>query len=141
MAWMLISVLLALSGLHLYWAAGGRWPGTDDLSFIAMTIGRTPKMKPPGPLVCTTVAAALAVTAGLVAAKAGLLSAGPIPSSLVAIGFWGAGMVFLARGIAGYVPAVTRYAEGTPFYRLNRLIYSPLCLLIALGFLVTGLAS
>ncbi len=42
--------------------------------------------------------------------------------------------MFLLRGLAGFVPAVFRYAEGTPFHRLNRVFYSPLCLAIAAAF-------
>jgi hypothetical protein len=43
-------------------------------------------------------------------------------------------MVFLLRGSAGIVPVAFRYAEGTPFHRLNRVFYSPLCLAVAAGF-------
>lgn len=44
--------------------------------------------------------------------------------------------VFLARGLAGYIPALWRRTRTTSFYRLNRLYYSPLCLLIAAGLVV-----
>ena len=42
-------------------------------------------------------------------------------------------LIFMLRGLSGYVAPVWRHTEGTPFHRLNRLYYSPLCLLIAAG--------
>ena len=53
-----------------------------------------------------------------------------------ALAYLGLTFVFLARGVAGYVPALWRRARATSFYRLNRLYYSPLCLLIAAGLVV-----
>jgi hypothetical protein len=46
--------------------------------------------------------------------------------------------VFALRGLAGFIPPIFVYADGTPFASLNRLLYSPLCLLIAAGFVLTG---
>ena len=45
---------------------------------------------------------------------------------------------FALRGLAGFIPPVFAYAEGTPFASLNRLFYSPLCLAIAAGLAVMG---
>ena len=52
---------------------------------------------------------------------------------LLAIAYFALAGVFLGRGMAGFAPALWRRTEGTPFHRLNRLYYSPLCLLIAAG--------
>ena len=126
---LLIGVLLALAAIHAYWACGGRWPGHDEASLVERVVGRTSGMRAPSPASCIAVAAALASSVGLVFFKT--LAVAPRPfGGLVSVGFWGAAFVFLARGVAGFTPAF-RYAEGTPFYRLNRRYYSPLCLLIA----------
>lgn len=57
---------------------------------------------------------------------------------VVAVGYWGAALVFLLRGVAGYAPAIFRYAEGTPFHRLNRVLYSPICLTLFAGFVAAA---
>jgi len=131
--------LLALAGLHLYWGFGGVWPGRDEANLVEMVIGRTPGMRVPGLIACAVVAAALAATAALVWAKTKGPRSGP-GAVLIALGFWGAAAVFAARGAVTYAGDMFRYAEGTPFYGLNLTIYSPLCLAIAAGFLVVGLA-
>jgi hypothetical protein len=131
----LVIVLLALAALHFYWGAGGRWPGHDDRSLVELIVGRTRNMKAPGFWPSLFVAGCLAASAVLIALQAGAMA---IPSGLnfvVALGFWTAFAVFFARGVAGFIPAIFRYAEGTPFARLNVRYYSPLCLLIAAGFL------
>jgi len=133
---LLIGVLLALSSIHAYWACGGRWPGHNEASLVERVVGRTSGMRAPSPASCVAVAAALATSAGLVVFET--LAVAPRPFEvLVGIGFWGAGLVFLARGVAGFTPAF-RYAEETPFYRLNRRYYSPLCLLIAAAFVAAS---
>ncbi len=140
-AYPLMSLLILIALIHAYWGLGGRWPGTDDTSFVEHVVGRTKDMQPPTSLSCFGVAAALFIAACLVAAKAGLISPSPAPHLAIDVAFWGAASVFALRGIAGYIPAAMAYASGTPFHRLNRLYYSPLCLLIAAGFFQIGLSA
>jgi hypothetical protein len=45
-------------------------------------------------------------------------------------------LVFGLRGLATYLTPIFDYACGTAFFDLNRQIYSPLCLAIALGLIV-----
>ncbi len=139
---LVILVLALLAALHFYWGLGGRWPGHDDRSLVEMVIGRTRDMKAPNLWACLFVASALLAAAFLVALHAGAVDL-PLPawSQLIAqIGFWTAFAVFGARGIAGFVPPIFRYADGTPFARLNLIFYSPLCLAIAAGFLAVHFA-
>jgi hypothetical protein len=136
LAVILAATLLALAGVHLYWAFGGRWPGHDEASMVERVVGRTAGMRAPGPLASAAVAAALAAGGGLILA----VLAGP--SALdpwLKAGRWVLFAVFALRGLATYVPAIFRYAEGTPFARLNRRAYGPLCLAIALGLLALQL--
>ncbi|MEW5854033.1 MAG: DUF3995 domain-containing protein, partial [Myxococcota bacterium] len=56
------AVALALvAALHVYWAAGGKWPGTDDESLARTVVGGPPGMRAPGPAACLAVALVLAV--------------------------------------------------------------------------------
>ena len=128
----LIAVLVAIGLLHLAWAFGLRWPARDEASLVALVVGRTRGGRMPSLAKGVLVAGAILSGAALVA----LVGAPDLPPGLailVIAAYWLFGLVFVLRGLAGYVPAVWRYAEGTPFHRLNRLYYSPLCLLIAAG--------
>jgi len=138
-----IVALVLLAALHFYWGVGGRWPGHDDRSLVEMVIGRTRNMKAPDFWTCLFVTLALLSAALLVALYVGMidLSLSRWADLVVALGYCTAGAVFFARGVAGFIPAVFRYAEGTPFARLNRLFYSPLCLAVAAGFVAAHFAT
>ncbi len=129
----LVGVLVALAAVHAYWGLGGRWPGHDDASLVERVVGRTEGMRAPSPAACSAVAAALLAAAVLVWLHSGRWFTG-WAAAVTAAGYCGAALVFLLRGLAGFVPAAFRYAEGTPFHRLNRVFYSPLCLAIAAAF-------
>jgi hypothetical protein len=136
----LTAVLAVLAALHAWWGIGGRWPGRDERSLIELVVGRTRSMRMPGFVPSMFVAFALLAAAGLAAIEGKLIStnlASPAPW-LVRAGFWTACAVFALRGVAGFIPPIFAYARGTPFARLNRLFYAPLCLLIAGGFIATG---
>ena len=134
----LVSVLAGLAMLHAYWGLGGRWPGHDDASLVERVVGRTKSMRAPPPRACFTVAAALCSAAALVGLHVSQWPTSTVAWWLVTVGFWSTALVFLARGLAGFIPFIFRYAEGTPFHRLNRIVYSPLCLAIAAAFIALG---
>lgn len=97
---------------------------------VEHVVGRTRGMKAPGLRASLTVAMALAIGGGLILATL----APPTRFELwLKAARWVLFAVFFGRGMATYVPPVFRYAEGTPFWRLNRRAYGPLCLAIALG--------
>jgi hypothetical protein len=135
LAVLLAATLLALAGIHLYWALGGRWPGHDEASMVEHVVGRTRGMRAPSLLSGLAVALALATGGALV-----LATLAPTAwDGWLKAARWGLLAVFAGRGLATYVPPVFRYAEGTPFATLNRRAYGPLCLAIALGILVLQL--
>ena len=135
LAVLLAGTLLALAGIHLYWAFGGRWPGHDEASLVEHVVGRTRGMRAPSLLSGVAVALALATGGVLV-----LATLAPTAwDAWLKAARWVLLAVFAGRGLATYVPPVFRYAEGTPFVRLNRRAYGPLCLAIALGILVLQL--
>ncbi|WP_394762999.1 DUF3995 domain-containing protein [Phenylobacterium sp.] len=124
---LLAGVILAIAALHLSWAFGSDWPTPRG----ELAIYVTPGTRRPGAAITIGVAAAIAL-AGLIvlAFRAPLTWPWNMAS---AAGYFGVMLVFLVRGMAGYFPALWRVSQGRPFYRLNRIYYSPLCLVIAGG--------
>jgi hypothetical protein len=137
----LILVLVALAALHAYWGLGGRWPGHDEHSLVELVVGRTRAMRMPRFGASMLVAAALFCAAMLAALQSNLIPVdlGAPAQRLAQIGVWTVFGVFALRGLAGFIPSIFAYAQSTPFAKLNRVIYSPLCLLIAAGFATIGL--
>ena len=133
----LIVVLVTLAALHAWWGVGGRWPGHDERSLVELVIGLARSM--PAHVGCMLVASALFATAGLVALYGKVIPVdfGVQGERFVQTAFWIACAVFALRGLAGFIPPIFAYARSTPFATLNRLYYSPLCLLIAAGFAAT----
>ena len=129
----LAGLLTAIGALHLAWAFGLRWPAPKGGSLAAYASGGR---RQPGRGLTITVASAILSGAAVILAFSAPLAIRPW--WLLALPYAGLTAVFLLRGAAGYVPAIWRYAEGTPFHRLNRLYYSPLCLLIGGGLVLNA---
>ncbi|WP_309642884.1 DUF3995 domain-containing protein [Phenylobacterium sp.] len=128
----LAALLAALGGLHLAWGLGLRWPGVDEVSLAERVGGVAPGSRMHAPWMCTVVALALAAGAAVIVG----FSAKPTEPAwriLFTLAYLALTAVFFLRGVAGFVAPLWRRTEGTPFHRLNRLYYSPLCLLIAAG--------
>ena len=121
----LAGVLLAVAALHLSWAFGADWPAPKGRLAHYVTAGTR---RPGRPI---TVAVAAAITLAGIAVLAFRAPLAAPWSILAAAAYFGVLLVFLARGMAGYFPALWRASEGRPFHRLNRIYYSPLCLVIA----------
>jgi len=125
----LIAILLAIAGLHLYWGLGGLWPGHDVNSLRETVIGAA-RGSMPGFWPSAMVAGALAAAAAIVWARHSTLMAGPL-AAVIQAGYAVLILVFAARGLASYLSPVFDYARGRPFYELNLWLYAPLCLAIA----------
>lgn len=107
LAWFLLTLI---SGLHLYWAAGGLWPGRNRRELSHKVIG---DRSLPGPLACLAVAV--------------LVLLGPALFPRLAA------LIFCLRGALGMVEVHFRPSiRGTPYQSLSRRIYSPLSFLIGL---------
>lgn len=136
-------VLTLVSALHVYWALGGLWPASSPEALSQMVVG-DPRFDRMPPANLTLMVAGLIFSAGIVA----LARARVVPLPFVRL--WGLGalvlaLVFLSR--AGYGIAV---ASGIivpevpltePFATLDWQFYSPLCLLIGVGFVVLAIHS
>ncbi|HYC55415.1 MAG TPA: DUF3995 domain-containing protein [Candidatus Binatia bacterium] len=130
----LIVVFGSLSCLHLYWAVGGRraWhaaiPEVDgDLAFE------------PSRFATLTVAAVLAACAGVVAATAGFLSV-PVSTNLLRSLAAGLAVILALRAIGDFsLFGMFKQVEGTYFAEMDSLVYSPLCLVLAIGAVVIAM--
>lgn len=134
------AILFALAALHVLWALGSTWPRSDEASLARTVVGTRGITKMPPKYASALVAVLLVISAFW---ALGLRGQGPVDIPKY-IGVLGAGMiaaVFLMRGLVGFLPAMERYTPEQPFLRLNRRIYSPLCLLLGFGFLLLVIAT
>lgn len=126
-------VLAGIAVLHVYWGIGGRWPGTDEETCAKAVVGSRGVKNMPPPAAAFAVAIALLAAAWIALALGGFVS-WPLSASLLALAGLAAGMVFLARGLAGFTPPWRRLAPELPFARNDVRYFSPLCLLLGAGF-------
>jgi hypothetical protein len=130
MGWMTVSTrlsatgLLAIAGLHGLWATGSSWPMKDG-SDLTGAGSRTAAE-------CLAVAGLLGAAAGFVAGR---------PRRLPALSRAGAAAVVAvlttrgAFGLAGRTDVLVPGANSERFRALDRRVYAPLCLALALGAL------
>jgi hypothetical protein len=128
-------VLVLIAALHAYWGIGGIWPGRDALSCARAVVGFKGVDAMPSPAASFAVAAMIVVASLLALALGGLFATPFQRQALAGAGFF-VGLVFLGRGIAGFTPAWRRLTPEMPFASLDMRYYSPLCLLIGVGFAV-----
>src|SRR3954447_7649208 len=119
------AILIALGGLHVFWAAGG---SVGAGAVIPESAGR-PLFRP-GRLATLAVAFALFAAAAVVICRVWLLT----DNGFVRLGNWVLGLVFGLRAIGDFrwVGFFKRH-RGTRFARWDDRLYSPLCLLLAAG--------
>ena len=132
-------VLLVLAGFHAFWGVGGYWPGSDEASLVEHIIGRTPNMNVPSFWACMFVAGCLLAVVALIFARMNFMPLPNLISWLPVVGLYAASAIFIVRGFAAYLPKVFDYAKGTPFYDLNLVFYSPLCIAIGVALIALNL--
>ena len=118
--------LLAISGLHVYWARGG---ARFAANAVPSRSGK-PTLNP-GPAATYAVAGLLA-TAASAAALSTFHLGGRLPRIVAA----GAGLVFLLRAVGDFrLIGFFKKERSTDFAKLDTRVYSPLCLLLGLTLL------
>jgi len=122
-----------IAAMHFYWAFGGFWPGKDEVSLVRTVFGGNRISKMP-PMALTLVVAVAIFAASLWPLMWRSIVPYTLPQGLVWIGMVVLAMVFLGRGIVGYLPIFTNKLSEQPFARLNKLYFSPLCLIVGAGF-------
>jgi hypothetical protein len=123
------TTLFALAGFHVLWGRGSTFPFPDRDGLNDAVIGRG---STPSPGACFAVAGALTVAGALVADVA------PLPRPIQRLGVTGVAVVLAARaafGFSGRTDAVVPGSTSVRFRRLDRRVYSPLCLALAAGAL------
>jgi Protein of unknown function (DUF3995) len=123
------AVLLVIAALHVYWGVGGHWPGRDAASLARTVAGFKNIAAMPPPAACFVVAGALVAAAVWPLMMSGRIAMG-LPNALLVVGSLVLTMVFLARGVAAYLPAWRQLTPEQPFARLDRQLYGPLCLIL-----------
>ncbi len=127
--------LLVLSLLHWYWAFGG----TQGIEAALPTNDAGERVLSPGRLASAGVAVALLVAMALVLWRACPYTAGP--RWLQRGGVWAVAAVFAARAIGdNRFVGFFKKVRDTPFARRDTLIFSPLCVVIALLACWLGMA-
>lgn len=131
-----IVILMGLSGMHVYWAAGG----TAGKAAAIPSLDGRPVLKPT-PVVTAAVAFGLAAMAAWLGVSIGWpgLPAFPAVDVLVQTGVWLMAAVFALRAVgdfhyAGFFKSV----RDSRFARLDTMFYSPLCVCLAL---LTGISA
>lgn len=123
--------LLAVSTAHFLWSIGRTWPIRNE-KLLAQTVVGTRDIERMPPRLASFGVALLVLIAGIFALALADHDSGGLALSLVGLPL---ALVFLARGALGYT---SWWADKTPEpnFRLNdRRVYSPLCLLLGLGFI------
>jgi len=132
-AWCIFIVLTAIAAIHVAWGIGMRWPRETEAELVTTVIGHK-RGTMPSPSQCYLAALAIFIPGAIALVLAGVVQT-PLPPWLVPLAGAGATLVFAGRGIAGYVPAWHARHPREPFASLDRRYYSPLCLLLAAGFI------
>jgi hypothetical protein len=118
----------SLGLLHGYWAIGG-----VDSRSAALPERDGQTVFRPGRAITLVVAGLLGVACVLVLARAGWIRSG-LPGPGVAVGSGGVALVMLARAVGDFRNVgFFKPTAATRFARLDRLVYSPVALLLGLG--------
>ena len=127
----LVLIFLVLSLIHFYWVLGGRW----GLAAAVPTKADGQLLFKAGWLPTLVVALGLLLLAAVIAALMGLMPLGwlyNLPDGFLEYGLWAVAGLFLLRAIGDF-----RYAgffkrvRGTAFGRMDTLLFSPLCAVVA----------
>jgi hypothetical protein len=128
LAFLLFAVVFALSFVHFQWSRGSHWPEESEAALARAVVGNG-RRRMPSRVACLAVSLLLAVVALWPLYALG--HATELPMRQVSMVIAG---TFVARGIAGYTPRWREYFYDQPFATRDRRYYSPLCLLLGVGY-------
>lgn len=135
-AWSLIAVFSGLSLMHVYWLGGGC---VGRLAAIPEIDGKP--LFQPSALATLMVAIGLALCALVIAATAGVLTL-PLSHTVFSWVTRALAVVLLVRAIGDFrLVGFFKRIRHTSFARLDTVVYSPLCLALAIGSAVIGFAG
>ena len=128
LAFLLFAVVFALSLIHFQWSRGSHWPEESEEALARAVIGDG-RRRMPSRFSCLAVSLVLVMVAIwplCVVNRASELSIRQV--SMVIAG------TFVARGIAGYTVRWRQHFYDQPFAMRDKRYYSPLCLLLGVGY-------
>ena len=130
------ALLAGLAILHVAWARGSTWPYADKAGFVRSVIGSDNPARSPGASASLSVAGLLAISAvGVAARPRATRPATILASDLITLV---TAAVLALRGSGGLVGSATGLFATTAEFRRNDLqIYSPLCIVLALGAILS----
>lgn len=123
--------LLTVSLAHFLWAIGSKWPIRDP-ELLARTVIGSPKVQRVPKFASFVVAVLVLIAAAIGSALADPASGG----LLLTLAGAALTLIFGIRGALGYTDFWRARFPLEPFATLDRRIYSPLCLIVALCFAV-----
>ncbi len=128
-------ILLAISGIHFFWAFGGRWGA--DAAIPTNEEGKT--MLSPDIFATLIVALAILAMAFLHLEKVQVVSL-PIPAWVNVYGLKIIAGIFLLRAIGEFrFVGFFKKVKGTKFATLDTKYYSPLCLILSINAFITAI--
>ena len=132
----LAGTLSILALLHLYWMVRG----VGASAAVPSHPDGTPLFRP-GRFSSFMVAAALLLAATIVLGQAHLLRL-DLPPGLLRLGTWGVAAVFAARSVGDFrFVGCFKRVRGTRFARWDSLLFTPLCLAIALSAAIVATST
>ncbi len=143
LAGIVVAAVLAVDGfLHAFWATGQIWPAQDQLALIQAVLNsnKTRLLRPTvlAPLAGLLVLGALTVLARV--HRLGMLGQ-LIPGPLLQIGILAVATGLLLRGVAGIGWALgLAPARSKLFYKLNLMVYTPVCLVLFVAAVAAALS-
>jgi len=123
--------LLGIAALHAVWETGSSWPMSDGAALSDGVAGRSDGVSHTA-AECLAVAGALTLAAAFVAGRPRRLPALQRAGAAGVISVLGTRAAF---GLAGRTDVLSPGATSERFRALDRRVYSPLCLALALGAL------
>lgn len=140
---LLAVVFAALSALHVFWAAGGRWGAAVAVPRRASPSDVKAADRPlftPRPAGTLLVALLLAAAAGLVLAQGGTVRL-PLGAALLRNATLLLGAVLVARAVGDFrYVGLFKSVRSSDFARYDTLFFTPLCLALGAGALWLGWA-
>lgn len=115
--------LAGIAGLHAAWATGSSWPAADRARLADSVAGTTAM---PDAAACWTVAAALALAAGVTAGIGGQHQL----AVLARAGVTAALLLRAATGLTGRTHLLVPWTPSQHFVHLDRRMYGPTCALL-----------
>ena len=127
--------LAAIAAAHVAWGFGVNWPAANRNDLFHLVVGATGRADMPTLPQCLAAAAAIFL-AGFSALLVADIVKLPLPASLVTIIGVLVALVFAGRGVAPYTSAWRRRFSRQPFATMDQSWYGPLCLLLAVCFVI-----